>query len=392
VRVPTSAILRIEEPRRQLKQTTIFSQLDLYAADEAESVPIQGFDVPLEMEPSAALATALTESEFWRQELRAFFGELLNVRQSIWLRAREPYRPGRIPVVFVHGTGSSPARWADMVNDLDADPLIRRRFQFWFFSYDSGNPIAYSSMLLRRSMTDVVERFDPEGNDRCLRQAVVIGHSQGGLLTKMTAIHSGDKFWENVTSKPFDEVDLSPESRALLGEALFVEPLPFVDRLVFVSTPHRGSFLAGPQFVRRLAARFIRMPRDLVNVSTEVIGLSDETPSYMALGRMQTSIDNMAPGHPFIRALSSIPVSPEVHAHSIIPVLGDGPLEDEDDGVVRYTSAHIDGVESEFVVYGSGHSTQSNPRTVEEVRRILHLHLDESGCAKEPQAAAAAAS
>jgi hypothetical protein len=28
-----------------------------------------------------------------------------------------PYRPGRVPVVLVHGTASSPARWADIIND-----------------------------------------------------------------------------------------------------------------------------------------------------------------------------------------------------------------------------------------------------------------------------------
>jgi hypothetical protein len=163
------------------------------------------------------------------------------------------------------------------------------------------------------------------------------------------------------------------------------------ERLIFVSTPHRGSFLAGPQFVRRLAARFIRMPSDIANVSTDLVGLHDGTSSYLSLGRVSTSIDNTSPGHSFIITLASIPVSPDVKAHSIIPVKGDGPLEEEDDGVVRYSSAHIDGVESEFVVYGSGHSTQSNPRTVGEVRRILHLHLDESGCVDAPETAVAPA-
>jgi hypothetical protein len=65
------------------------------------------------------------------------------------------------------------------------------------------------------------------------------------------------------------------------------------------------------------------------------------------------------------------PVAPGIHAHSIIPTLQDGPLEDRDDGVVAYRSAHIDGVESELVIEHQGHSTQSNPLAVREVRRIL---------------------
>jgi hypothetical protein len=55
-------------------------------------------------------------------------------------------------------------------------------------------------------------------------------------------------------------------------------------------------------------------------------------------------------------------------------VLGDGPLADEKDGVVAYSSAHLDGVDGEFVVRRSGHSTQGDPRTIEEVRRLLVEH------------------
>jgi hypothetical protein len=68
-----------------------------------------------------------------------------------------------------------------------------------------------------------------------------------------------------------------------------------------------------------------------------------------------------------------MPIADGVHAHSIIPVKGAGPIEEGNDGVVEYKSAHIDGVESELVVR-SGHSTQSTPETIEEVRRILYLH------------------
>jgi len=44
--------------------------------------------------------------------------------------------------------------------------------------------------------------------------------------------------------------------------------------------------------------------------------------------------------------------------------------------VVEYQSAHIEPVDSEKVVR-SPHSTQSVPATIEEVRRILRLHLKE---------------
>jgi hypothetical protein len=81
----------------------------------------------------------------------------------------------------------------------------------------------------------------------------------------------------------------------------------------------------------------------------------------------------MSPHHPFILGLQEIPIAESIRAHSIIAVDGPGPLEEGDDGVVEYTSAHIEGVESELVV-DSPHSCQGHPSTMEEVRRILRLH------------------
>jgi hypothetical protein len=74
-----------------------------------------------------------------------------------------------------------------------------------------------------------------------------------------------------------------------------------------------------------------------------------------------------------IAALHGNADCPRVHAHSIIAVAGNGPVEGSDDGVVEYSSSDLDGVDSEYIVR-STHSTQSNPYTIEEVRRILLLH------------------
>jgi hypothetical protein len=82
----------------------------------------------------------------------------------------------------------------------------------------------------------------------------------------------------------------------------------------------------------------------------------------------------MSPRHHFIRALQEIPVAPSITVNSIVAVEGDGPVEEGDDGVVQYSSAHLTGVESELIVK-SAHSTQGNPHTIEEVRRVLRLHL-----------------
>jgi pimeloyl-ACP methyl ester carboxylesterase len=381
MRVPATAVLKFDDPRQQITATTLYGRLDLYAATDREEIDVGGADVPLEIDRTATVALTLTESQFWTLELTGFLGNATGLRKTARLVAREPYRPGKIPVVFVHGTNSSSPRWADMVNDLENDRRIRRRYQFWFFTYDSGNPIAYSAMLLRRALRDAVASFDPSGRDACLREMVVIGHSQGGLLTKMTAINSGSAFWEHISQMPFDQVRLTDQSKVLLQETLFVEPLPSVSRVVFIATPHRGSYLAGWQIVRRLASKLISMPREITAVSTDLFAVRDPTKRIVSLERFPTSIDNMSPGNPFIKTLAGIPVAPGVAANSIIPVQGDSPLEDETDGVVAYSSAHIEGVESERIIRPSSHSTQSNPETVDEVRRILLLHAEQHPCA-----------
>jgi pimeloyl-ACP methyl ester carboxylesterase len=386
VRVPASMVLRVDTPRQQIATSALHGQLELYTATDREEVEIDGTDVPLEIDRTATVAITLSETQFWNQELGNFLGQATGLRKRARLVAFEPYRPGRIPVVFVHGTNSSNGRWADMVNDLDNDPRIRRRYQFWFFTYDSGNPIAYSAMLLRRALRNAVASFDPDDRDPCLRQLVVIGHSQGGLLTKMTAIDSGPAFWNSMSAMPFDSLRLSEQSRQLLEETLFVKPLPFVTRVVFIATPHRGSYMASFDLVRRLAAKLISMPREITAIGTDLVPVRDPTKRLVSLERFPTSIDNMSPGNPFIETLSSIPIAPGVAAHSIIPVEGTGPIEDGVDGVVAYSSAHIDGVESERVVRPSSHSTQSNPETIDEVRRILLRQARLQRCAAKPPA------
>jgi pimeloyl-ACP methyl ester carboxylesterase len=373
LKVPVTAVLRIENPWQQLRASRVSTTLELYTITDAETITINGRKVPLEMEPTSALGYSLAKSGVSRRGLEGFLkGDLVTQELPRQLASISPYRPERIPVVFVHGTVSTPATWASMVNDLLNDPRIRERFHFWFFVYDTGNPIAYSAALLREALQDAVRELDPEGLDQCLNEMVVIGHSQGGLLTKMTAIDSGTRFWDAVSDRPLEELALRDETRKLLERALFVEPLPFVQRLIFISTPHRGSYVAGRR-LSHLGARLVQLPASVVDSTGDLFaGYGDE----LAVKRVATSVDNMTPGHPFIVTLASIPVAPGVATHSIIPVRDDGPIESGDDGVVKYSAAHLDDADSELVLR-SGHSCQSHPQAVEEVRRILLLHSAE---------------
>ncbi len=380
-RVPVTALLRVDDANNQLGQPVIQSTLKVFSDYDTRTVDIDGRAMTLEAEPSAALAYSLSKSRVWGWELRGFLlGDLLGQQVETPLAFVEPYRPGRIPVVFVHGTASSPGRWADMLNVLSNTRPLHDRYQYWFFFYETGNPMPYSAMKLREVLGEAVRRLDPAGKDAALRQMVVIGHSQGGLLTKMTAIDSGDQLWRMLSRRPLEELHVSSETRDLLRRSLFLEPLPFVRRVIFISTPHRGSYVAAWR-LSQWVSRFARLPRRLLGATTDLLqGNRDAIlldPERPAIG----AVYGMTPGSPFIKALAPIPIAPGVVAHSIIPVRGDLPPDGQADGVVKYESAHIDGVESELVVPRQSHSAQGNPLAIEEVRRILLKHA-EAVCAE----------
>jgi pimeloyl-ACP methyl ester carboxylesterase len=376
-KVPITAFVRLQDPRRAMSDGHLRGTVELYDEDETSAVKIASYSVPLEWDPSAALAYRLEGAPIWDFELAGFrrgdFAFLApgKRRNSNGLFMLHPYHPGLIPVVFVHGTASSPARWAEMANELLGDRAIASRYQIWFFIYNSGNPIALSAMRLREALTTVRKDVDPAGKDLALDQMVVVGHSQGGLLTKMTVVDSGTRFWDRLTKIPFEKAELDPETRDLLQRAIFVKPLPFVKRVIFIATPHRGSYMASNYFVK-FGNKFINLPGGLAKSAAQIAKLRE--PSVLGTPfAIPTALDNMDSANPFLNALSAMPIADGVHAHSIIPVKGAGPIEEGNDGVVEYKSAHIDGVESELVVR-SGHSTQSTPETIEEVRRILYLH------------------
>jgi len=374
-KVPVTAFVRFDPLPRDFSGA--HGTLEFYDADDTPTVTVGSTVVPLASDPSAALAYRLEGAPVWDFEVAGFRRSDLAIagaQKTHGLFFLNPYRPGRTPVVFVHGTASSPARWAEMANELLGDPRIAARFQLWFFIYNSGNPVLLSAEGLRSGLSNAWAGLDPENKDAALQEMVLIGHSQGGLLVKGMVVSSGDKFWKAVSDKPFDEVeqDFSPETRALLKDAMFFEPLPFVRRVIFISTPHHGSYLA-ENWLGMLARRLVNAPGALTKASVEVAKINERQRILLRPFKLPTSVDNMDWSNPGLQVLASLPIAPGVHAHSIIPVQKP-PIETGEDGVVKYQSAHIDGVESELVVMPASHSTQSDPETIEEVRRILYEH------------------
>jgi pimeloyl-ACP methyl ester carboxylesterase len=371
---PATLLLRLPRSLAEVDTGTSSGSLELYDPFATDSVAIDGTPVPLETDFTTHVAYVLNQSSLWGVGRMQFLAPSQRIHSHL-IPFRE-FRPDLIPLVFVHGTFASPITWAELNNSLVTDPVVRHHYQVWEFIYGSGNSTLLSAAELRDALTGAVQKLDPPGTNTLLRQMVIIGHSQGGLLTKLTAISTSDTLWRTVSEKPLEEISMSEDQRARMRRLFFLEPLPFVRRVVFISTPHRGSYLAS-NFARRLASRFTALPSSTVRATRDVASLAKGRKlERFFQGRLPTSLDSMSPNNPGLLALAEIPVLPPIKAHSIIPVEGDGDYHDGRDGVVAYTSAHVDYAESELVVRGK-HSCQNLPATIEEVRRILHEHLNE---------------
>ncbi|MFT5728951.1 MAG: pimeloyl-ACP methyl ester carboxylesterase [Desulforhopalus sp.] len=372
--VPTTVFLRINANLVELTAGTATASLEFYSAYDENLLEVKERHPPLETDTTTPAAYVLETSKLWGLGLGAFWGKGFESIPN-GLHLTQPYRPGRIPVVFVHGTFSNPAWWAEMLNTLRGDPILQQKFQFWAFLYNSSAPIVVSAADLRDALSNKVAQLDPKGKDPALREMVVVGHSQGGLLSKLTVVDTGDSLVLALTGKNLESQGLPEDKKAMARQLLVVEPVPEVKRVVFISTPHRGSILS-KQWVRTLIKKIVTLPIRIVETT---LGLndyfSDDVKKIIGSSKVPTSIDSMSPDNPVLKTLADTPLAPGVVGHSIIAVKGEGDPKLGDDGVVAYTSAHLEGMASEFIVR-TGHSSQGHPFTIEEVRRILLEHLD----------------
>lgn len=352
----SSAVLRLYDPRetRSLKVGT--RQMEV-AADFASPVH-----------------EVLNGRSFLKTMVQGLFRpERFMLDQGLYLQ--EPYRADKVPVIFVHGLMSDPHIWENQVLALMSDPEIGPHVQCWCFMYPTGLPVASSSLRLRGSMDEARRTFDPKNTDPGFRKVLMVGHSMGGLLTRMQIEDSGNAFWNSWFRLPPDQVPLDGDVSRSLRQALLFKANPRITEVVFIATPHRGSTLADSWW-GRLGARLIRVPQQIIQIGTSVATLDVEvlTPERLSLRNFGTnSVASLSSNHPFFKALNSRPM--KAPCHSIIGNGGKpGALLDSSDGFVPYSSSHLDEAVSEKVI-PYRHSCVEQKECAAEVTRIVREHL-----------------
>ncbi len=292
----------------------------------------------------------------------------------------QQFDPTRTAVIFVHGLQESGASWAPMIDSLRNDPAIRKNCQFWYFSYPSGYPYPYAAALFRQDL-DGIERAFPNH-----KRIVLIGHSMGGLICRLMITDAGDKIWRDFFATPPAKTPLATDTRKLLEEALIFNHRTDIQRVIFISTPHRGSELAS-NWIGRIGAALVRTPRLFASAYAASKPLLIADPAARPLNRMPNSVDTLEPNDRFVEAVNKLPITPGIPYHSIIGDRGRGDTPNSSDGVVPYWSSHLQGAQSELIV-NSDHGAQYNPQAIQEVERILKLnHPHSTALSSKPKRA-----
>ena len=351
--VPITGILRFSGHRAELEFVNPW--LD-------ERVALNGHVFPLAADFDASLAMLMARE----RPDKIGFARLMNPEayaSTTRLFQLQQFDPNRTPVVFVHGLQDTPASWAPMINALRNDVAIRRRYQFWFFSYPSGYPYPYSAMQLRRDLDGIKRAFPAR------KPIVLIGHSMGGMICRLMVTDAGDKIWRAFFGTTPRHTPLPAPVRRELEEVFVFNHRPEVKRVIFICTPHRGSALAS-SWIGRIGASFVKKSRPLESTFAAAKPLLVADPEARSLEHMPNSVDTLEPKDRFVETVNRIPITPGIPYHSIIGDRGRGDTPNSSDGVVPYWSSHLDGAQSELIV-PSGHAAPRNPEAIKEVERIL---------------------
>ena len=377
---PIVAVEREPEknPREKFAPSRIYNSVSVVAHFEGrrcvlefldpldkETVSFQGRTVPLAADFTVPLAVMLQETDPGKHEV----WRVLNPEKyadTAAIERLQPFNPNKTVVLVIHGLKDSQATWTPMINKLRGDPVIRKHYQFWFYSYPSGYPFPYSAAILRDEL-DEVEKHFPH-----LKPMVVVGHSMGGCISRLLLTDSGNELWMKIFGRPPDEVPLSPKVREYFRQELFFRHRPEIGRVIFIASPLRGSNMA-TGIIRSLANMLIRESTLSSQASQEMLRLTSIKEEELKPMRRANSVDSLSPKSRFLHAMNEIPMTPGVPCDTIIGDRGRGDSPNSSDGVVPYWSSHLKGAESEHIV-PSAHSAHQNRQAIAEVLRILKAH------------------
>ena len=373
---PFSAVTALIQYKGNTLQEVLSTRelnLVLFNPYHSSSITIAAQKVPLSANFTASYGLWLARSNFSTQAFRNLLGRKGGITHArIYLM--QPYDPNKKIIVMLHGLASSPEAWINLANEVLGDEKLRQNYQIWQVYYPTNAPLAINNKDIRQALEQTLKQFDPSGQAKASNEMTLVGHSMGGVLSRLMISTSDEQaIWNAFTDKMTISTREQNKIRSELSPYLDFKPLPQVRNVIFIATPHRGTSFANNRPARWIA-NLISLPPAMLSSLTNT---TSKTPFHIP-----NSIDNLSDKDPFMELTADLPINPKVSYHSIIgnytPKV---PLIDSTDGVVPYKSAHIDNACSELIV-NSFHSVQEQAQAIIEIRRILKDQLNQKDCRK----------
>ena len=365
---PVTAVLNLDKPSRPV--------LELIDPTRQRVLPYGNPRLALSADYTASFARDFYDRQRLIPDLGALF-KFEKYADRMGLHRVSSFDPDKQVCILIHGIYSSPSTWEITLNEFYKAPELREKYEFWTFGYPTGALIPYLSAELRDDIRKLRAFRASEGaRDNSM---IIVGHSMGGLLAKSMTQSGGDSDWNKLFKVPIEDLRVSPEYRETLRRMIYYEPMPGIEKVIFCSTPHRGSRIAAKPG-GQLAATLVQVPVNLAQAGSEI--LNDAERSLTPLGWQiakgnVTSINQLQPGSPLTEGYLNKPLNPSVRYFSVIGSKfspdKEVPLEKVTDGVVDYSSAHIEGVEEEVLVYGVPHGMHREPEGIMELVRLMKL-------------------
>ncbi|HEX5105431.1 MAG TPA: alpha/beta fold hydrolase [Pirellulaceae bacterium] len=353
-----TAVLRFDE------MTTI---LEFHNPLAARCLETDAGPLPLAADLTAPLAQTLEEAP---RTYFAGFVEPGRAAATSRLSFLEPYQPGKVPLVLIHGLFSDPLSWADLVNDLRATPGFTDRYQLWVFRYPTGQGFLQSAAALRVELAAAAQELDPGCSDQALHQMVLIGHSMGGLIAKLQVTYSDELIWNRLANRPLEEIITTESTRARLAEICYFDPSPDVARVVFIASPHAGS-LRSSELIGRGVSHLVEPSPQQAAMHEQLMRDNPDTFNPQVERRFPTSIDMLAPQSPLLAAMQKMRLREGIKLHNIMGVSCPLSLDGPSDGVVSARSASHPCCQSVLAVGASHVKVHRSIQTGAEILRIL---------------------
>lgn len=300
-------------------------------------------------------------------------GQAVGRRAGLFLI--DDYDPAKTPVIMIHGLGGSPIIWAPMTNAILGDPELHRRYQIWHMVYQTNAALLIERRRAQGYLDTAWQILDPGGHAPARQGVVLIGHSMGGVISRLLCAQSTPALWSAAFTVPYASLHGKQDDLALLKQVFDFMPYPGIDELIFMAAPQHGAQVAGDwlgRLAQDLAWRHIPEMASLERISDENPGALQASLSGDYRINHLSSVTSLMPDEPVSVVDETLMPAAGVRYDSIAGSLpGQKP---PGDGWVPLSSALLPGSASTLIVNADHHGVPRDPKAIAAVLAILRQH------------------